>query len=116
LKAALCFDGSIEGGDEAGRAQAAPEIGGETLNLSETGLAISVPSNQIGDRYLNVVGRTLRLTLELPAGTVRMRATPKWSQWSEEDLTARSFLVGLRITEMSDEEWVLLVRYVHACL
>jgi hypothetical protein len=92
-----------------------PEITGETLNLSETGLAISVSSNQIGDHYLNIVGRTLRLTLELPAGTVEVHATPKWSHWSADE-TARSFHIGLRITEMSDEEWVLMVRYVHACL
>jgi hypothetical protein len=92
------------------------EITGETINLSETGLAVRVPSNQIGDRYLNVVGCMLRLTLELPAGTVQVRATPKWCQWSSSEGTARSFIIGLRITEMSDEEWVLLVRYVHACL
>jgi hypothetical protein len=92
------------------------EIICETLNLSETGLAVSVPSNQIGDRYLNVVGCALQLTIELPAGTVQVRAAPKWYQWSSAEGTAKSLLIGLRITEMSDEEWVLLVRYVHACL
>ena len=92
------------------------EIIGETLNMRETGLAVSVPSNQIGDRYLNVVGSTIQLTLELPAGTVQIRATPKWCKWSSDEEAERSFLIGLRITEMSDEEWVLMVRYVHACL
>ena len=89
---------------------------GETMNLSETGLAVNVASGQIGDRYLNVVGRTVRLTIELPAGTVQIRATPKWCKWSADEESMKNFLVGLRITEMSDEEWVLLVRYVHACL
>jgi hypothetical protein len=92
------------------------EIIGETRNLSETGLAVSVASNHIGDRYFSVVGSTLQLTLYLPAGTIQIRATPKWCQWSTDEKTAKSYLIGLRITEMSDEEWVLLVRYVHACL
>jgi hypothetical protein len=101
---------------ESGDASGPREIIGETLNLSETGLAISVPSNKIGDRYLNIVGRTLQLTLELPAGTVQITATPKWCQWSSDAWDTKKFLIGLRITEMSDEEWVLLVRYVHAFL
>ena len=96
--------------------EVSPEIIAETLNLSETGLAVSVPSNQIGDRYLNLVGSTLQLTLDLPAGTVQVRATPKWCEWSSDKNSLRSYHIGLRITEMSDEEWVLLVRYVHACL
>jgi hypothetical protein len=100
----------------AARTTEQAEIIAETINLSETGLAVSIASNRIGDRYLNVVGCTLQLTLELPAGTVRVRATPKWCQWSSDEGAARSFIIGLRIIEMSDEEWVLLVRYVHACL
>jgi hypothetical protein len=91
-----------------------PEMRGETRNLSETGLAVSVPSNRLGNRYLNVVGCALDLTLELPAGTVRMHAALKWCDWFLGEGTT-SYQIGLRITEMSDEEWVRLVRYVHAC-
>jgi hypothetical protein len=45
-----------------------------------------------------------------------MLATPKWYNWSSEEGEEKSYLVGLRITEMSDEEWVLLVRYVHTSI
>jgi len=92
------------------------ELRGETRNLSETGLAVSVPTNRIGNRYLNVMGCTLDLILELPSGPpVRMIAALKWCDWFlGEDTT--SYQVGLRITEMKDEEWVRLVRYVHASL
>ncbi|HYJ45296.1 MAG TPA: PilZ domain-containing protein, partial [Pyrinomonadaceae bacterium] len=45
-----------------------PEMMGETRNLSETGLAVSVPSPRIGGRYFNVAGCPLHLTLELPTG------------------------------------------------
>jgi len=116
LKVILHFGLSPTGVEKLATALESPEIIGETLNLSETGLAVSVPANRIGDRYLNVVGCELELTIELPAGTVQIRATPKWCQWSADEEPPRSLLIGLRITEMSDEEWVLLVRYVHACL
>ena len=98
-----------------GDATSVDEIRGETRNLSETGLAVSVPSNRIGSRYLNVLGCTFDLTLELPAGPVRMHASLKWCDWFLGEKTA-GYQIGLRITEMSDEEWVRLVRYVHACL
>jgi hypothetical protein len=99
-----------------GDATSVDEIRGETRNLSETGLAVSVPSNRIGSRYLNVVGCTLDLTLELPTGPpVRMHATLKWCDWFLGDNTT-SYQIGLRISEMKDEEWVRLVRYVHASL
>ena len=93
------------------------EMRGLTRDLSETGLAVNLSSNHIGERYFNVVGCTLQITLELPDGPVQIRATPKWCRWlDEEQARRRSYLLGLRIIEMTDEEWVRLVRYVHACL
>ena len=92
------------------------ELRGQTRDLSETGLAVSLTSNHINDRYFNVVGCTLQVTLELPDGPVEIRATPKWCRWLDEEQTRRTYLLGLRIIEMTDEEWVRLVRYVHACL
>ena len=89
---------------------------GETRNLSEIGLAVSMPSNHIDHRYLNVVGCRVHLTLDLPVGPVQMLVTPRWCQKLLEEEGVESYLVGLRITEMIDEEWVGLVRYVHACL
>ena len=103
------------GGD--GSCSGLPEMGGVTRNLSETGLAVSLSTNHIGERNFNVVGCTLQVTLELPDGPVEIRATPKWCRWfMEEEEAARRYLLGLRIIEMADEQWVRLVRYVHACL
>ena len=90
----------------------AAELIGETRDLSEIGLAVRVPSNRIHHRYLNVVGSRFHLTLDLPVGPVQMLVTPRWYQkLSEEEV--ESYLIGLRITEMRDEAWVALVRYVH---
>lgn len=117
LKVSLRFNPAPTEAGGAARARPAGEISGETLNLSETGLAVSLPSNHINDHYLDAAGSALSLVLELPEGPVRISAAPKWCRWfTEEEGTARSYLLGLRITEMTDEEWVRLVRYVHACL
>jgi hypothetical protein len=103
--------------EEAGTsAPRSPLMCGETRNLSETGLAISLSSNHIGSRYFNVIGCTLRLALDLPDGPVQILATPKWCKWFLEEETVKSYLLGLKIVEMTDEEWVRLVRYVRACL
>ena len=103
-----------EAGDTG--ASESPLIDGESRNLSETGLAVSLSSNHIGNRYFNVLRCTLELTLDLPDGPVQIVATPKWCKWFLEDKTVKSYLLGLKIVEMTDEEWVRLVRYVHACL
>ena len=91
------------------------ELIGETVNLSETGVAISVSSRHIDHRYLNIVGCKLDLTLDLPTGPVQMQVTTKWCRLLEEE-TAERYVMGMRITKMSDDEWVALVRYVHASL
>jgi PilZ domain len=107
----------LEVGADASPCAQRPEMGGVTRDLSETGLAVSLSTNHIGDRYFNVLGCTLQITLELPDGPVEIRATPKWCRWfMEEEEDARRYLLGLRIIEMADEQWVRLVRYVHACL
>ena len=90
------------------------EMIGATRDLSEIGLAISVASNQIDHRYLNVVGCKLDLTLSLPTGPIQMQVTTRWCKKLLEEEAGKGYLIGLRITKMSDEEWVSLVRYVHA--
>ncbi|MDQ6652465.1 MAG: PilZ domain-containing protein, partial [Acidobacteriota bacterium] len=91
------------------------EMIGETRNLSERGLAISVPSNHLDHRYLNIVGCQVDLTLDLPTGPIQMQVTTRWCKRLLEEETER-YLVGLLITKMRDEEWVAMVRYVHASL
>jgi hypothetical protein len=103
----------VESGDVL---QEAAEIVGETLNLSETGLAVSVPSNRIGNRYLNVIGCKLYVTLSLPGALVQMHATPKWCSRLALEEKSDSYLIGLRVTEMDDRQWVMLVRYVRKVL
>ncbi|HEY6189041.1 MAG TPA: PilZ domain-containing protein [Pyrinomonadaceae bacterium] len=113
LEARLLFSLSLQGTDEGERATVLPSLlEGHTRNLSETGLALVVPSLHFGGRYLNVVGSTLHVMLELPTGTVRIRATPVRCERLGEKDEETGYLVGVRITEMNDSEWVKLVQYV----
>lgn len=116
LSVAVRFAGQPLWGDDAAVEPDQLQISGETRNLSETGLAISVATNHIGGRYFNVIGCTLDLRLDLPDEPVHILATPAWSKWFVEGRRITSYLLGLRIVEMSDEEWVRLVRFVHARL
>lgn len=111
LEARLLFSLSLAAtrrGDS--QAQMPRLLEGYTRNLSETGLAIVVPSLHFGGRYLNVVGSPLYIQLELPAGSVRMRARPVRAERLDDG--EEGYLIGARITEMNDSEWVKLVQYV----
>jgi hypothetical protein len=113
LESRLLFSLSLEDKEDGAEAATLPAIlEGYTRNLSETGLALVVPSLNLGGRYLNLVGSPLHIMLELPAGRVRIRATPV--RCERLDGKEEGYLIGLCITEMNDSEWVRLVQYVRA--
>ena len=116
LNVVISFSATLHASQDSTRPPSQSVMRGETRNLSETGLAVSVASNHIGDRYFNVIGCMLEVSLDLEDGRVQMLASPAWCQWFVEEREVRSYGIGLRIAEMSDEEWVRLVRYVHARL
>jgi hypothetical protein len=87
---------------------------GHTRNISETGLAFIVPTLRIGDQFAHVIGSRLRIILYLPSGHVEIRATPvRYEQLPPED-PERGYLIGVRISEMADDEWVRVVEYVRS--
>jgi hypothetical protein len=85
---------------------------GRTRNISETGLAFIVPTLRIGDDFARVIGRPLLITLYLPSGHVEIRATPVRYEPLSQTSSERGYLIGVRITEMADNEWVRMVEYV----
>ena len=91
-----------------------PEIVGRTRNLSETGLALALPEIRLGDQYLNVVGSALQIALDLPFGPVTIRATPVRCEPLAEG--AKGYLIGVRIVEMDDREWVRYVQFLRSLL
>lgn len=76
-----------------------------TRDLSATGIALVTPAIRIGDRYLT--NSTLRLTLELPAGTITiLAASVRYEQLPPDshDSDETGYIIGVRILEMSEED------------
>lgn len=85
---------------------------GRTRNISETGLAFVVPTLRIGEDFARVIGSRLVVTLYLPSGHVEIHATPVRYEQLSQSSSERGYLIGVRITEMADNEWVRMVEYV----
>jgi PilZ domain-containing protein len=86
-----------------------PSLDGHTLDVSTTGLALVVPAIRIGEHYLAGADRKLHVRLELPSGPVEMKvATVRYESLEEEN----GYLIGARITEMSDADRVTFEKYV----
>jgi c-di-GMP-binding flagellar brake protein YcgR len=98
--------------DETGenRTQTVPLVG-FTRDISETGLALVVPSLRVGDRYLVDEGCTLRVVLvDLPTGEVEIFCTPR--RYEELQGTETGHLIGVEITEMTETDRSRLIQYL----
>jgi hypothetical protein len=89
-----------------------PALSGYTHDLSATGLALILPSILLGEQHLTGEGRTLLITLELPTGPIKIEAVPARYERLDEEATEKLYLVGVRITGMSSEDWTLLEEYL----
>ena len=125
LDARLLFQISLEStdrrpnggkdGDDASLPAPPPlRLVGHTRNISETGLAFIVPTLRIGDEFAHVIGSRLLIRLYLPAGHVEIHATPVRYEQLSQSSSERGYLIGVRITEMTDNEWVRMVEYVRS--
>ena len=87
---------------------------GHTRNLSETGLALIVPSLRLGTNKLNDENRTLRLMLDLPTGTAEIHVVPVRSlQLGEEDPDS-GYVIGVRIIHLSDDARARLTKFLRS--
>jgi len=113
FNARLSFSVSIVEG-EAGRENARPPqtLVGRTRNVSETGLALVVPSLRLGTHKLNDGNATLRLMLNLPTGTAEIHVAPVRSQQLDETDTDTGHLIGVRITHLSDDARAQLTKFL----
>ena len=85
---------------------------GETLDVSSSGLALVLPAVRIGDRYLTGDSHPLRVTLKLPEATINLNATPVRYEQLERDGEKIGYLVGVQITEMTDQDRPLFDEYL----
>jgi len=105
------FDALATDTGEPGAQPLLPMVG-HTRDISETGLAIVVTSGSPGRHRDELVGRELRIGLELPSGLTELRCTVVRTQQLAEAESDESFLLGVRITQMNDKDWVDMVRYI----
>ena len=113
--ARLSFSVSIVD-EKAGRENTRPPqtLVGRTRNLSETGFALVVPSLRLGTHKLNDGDSTLRLMLDLPAGTAEIHVVPVRSyQLAEKDMDSGHF-IGAKITHLSDDARALLTKFLRS--
>jgi hypothetical protein len=89
-----------------------PTLNGHTLDISTTGLALIVPAIRIGEHYLAGADRKLHVKLELPSGPVEMKVATVRYESLEEDREETGYLIGARITEMSDADRATYNSYV----
>lgn len=79
-------------------------IEGHTRDLSATGLALIVPTIRAGEHYLTGEGRRLSVTLDHPQGPLLLQAVPVRYEQLDESEAETGYLIGARITEMSDAD------------
>jgi PilZ domain len=79
-------------------------LAGYTRDISASGLALIVPSIRVGGQYVTGENRRLRIMLKLPTGPIEIHATPVRYSPLEEGGVDTGYLVGVQITDMSDED------------
>ena len=76
-------------------------------DLSETGVGLVAGTIYLGYTCVVDEGRALHVTLELPAGAIEMDATPAHYLRLDAGGGEPTYLIGLRITSMTDEDRAL---------
>jgi hypothetical protein len=93
-----------------------PALNGHTLDVSSTGLALIVPAIRIGEHYLAGDERRLHVKLELPTGPVEMKVSTVRYESLEESREESGYLIGARISEMSDQHRASYDSYISKVL
>lgn len=77
---------------------------GHTLDLSDSGLALILPSIRIGDRYLTGEGQVLRIMLKLPEAAIQLHGVGMRYERLEDASGINGYFIGIRILGMSDAD------------
>lgn len=85
---------------------------GHTRNVSESGLALILPSLSLGTGHLNDVNSTLRLMLDLPAGRVEIHVTPVRSHPLDKQDRDHGHFIATKITHLSDDALAHYTRFL----
>ncbi len=83
-----------------------------TRDLSESGIGVVAGSIYVGYTCVVDEGRALRLRLALPAGEIEMEATSAHYLRLDSGAEQPTYLIGLRISSMSEEDRTLYHNYL----
>jgi len=105
LEAGLALSVSLPGTKTGAQAAGGQlRLAGYTRDISQSGLALIVPSIRIGGQYITSGNRTLQIALKLPDGQVEIYGTPVRYSPLDEDATDTGYLIGVQIERMSDDD------------
>jgi hypothetical protein len=87
-------------------------MSGYLRDISKTGLSLVVPSLRFGNRCLISGHYPLRVTVQLPNGVANIQVAPvRYDRLKEEQL-ARSYVIGARITQITEPDRKHLIQYI----
>ncbi|MEP6920901.1 MAG: PilZ domain-containing protein [bacterium] len=86
---------------------------GYTRDINSKGLGLVVPAIRIGQRYLAGEDSHLFILLDLPSGPINVHATSVRYERLDENGANDGYLIGVRITHMSDEDRERYDAYLH---
>jgi len=101
-----------KGGNHNTTAVRLPALKGHTRDISKMGLALVVPAIHIGGQYLTGESRALLITLELPAGPIKLEGVPARYERLEENDAESGYLIGVHITSMPDSARTHFVEHI----
>ena len=89
-----------------------PPMKGYLRDLSKTGLSLAVPSLRFGRHFLIDGQYPLGITVELPNRAVNIQIAPVRYDKLHESQHDRRYLIGARITHMTDSDRKLLTDHI----
>ncbi|MGB9177740.1 MAG: PilZ domain-containing protein [Pyrinomonadaceae bacterium] len=89
-----------------------PSVRGYLRDVSKTGLSMIVPSLQFGGYFLLEGNYPLGVTIETPAGVINIQAAPVRYDKLDEGPGERGYLIGARITHITDSDRKHLASYI----
>ncbi len=93
-----------------------PSLEGHSLDVSTNGVALIVPAIRIGEHYLVGNERRLHLKLDLSGGPIELNVVPVRYESLEDDASESGYVIGARITDMSESDRVRLDEFVSGLL
>jgi hypothetical protein len=112
LEAGLALSVSLSGAKASAQRLEELKLAGYTRDISESGLALIVPTIRIGGQYITESHRTLQIVLKLPNGVIKLHGTPARYSPLDEDATDTGYLIGIHIERMSDDDRALFKAYL----